>query len=148
MQKSLLLFLLINALLMSSFAQVRVTQLLCENRTNPIGLDEKAPRFSWQLSSDRRNMMQTAYEIRVSDDASFRKELWNSGKTMSSQSVHVAYAGTPLQSDHKYYWQVRVWDNSGKTSAWSDPAYWQTALLLPGDWKAKWIEPGFTEDSI
>ena len=88
--------------------------------------------------------MQTAYEIRV---LSNKKAVWNPGKVSSDQSVHIPYAGAPLQSGKKYSWQVRVWDHSGKASAWSAPAFFQMGLLNKNDWKAKWIEPGFKEDS-
>ncbi len=67
---------------------------------------------------------------------------------MSDSSVHVSYKGNELQSNKKYYWQVRTWDNTGKSSAWSAPAFWQMGLLSTSDWKAKWIEPGYIEDSI
>ncbi|HEV8282853.1 MAG TPA: family 78 glycoside hydrolase catalytic domain [Chitinophagaceae bacterium] len=135
-----------------SFGQVKVMNLLCENLSNPIGIDVLQPRFSWQLTSDKRNLLQTAYEIRAGRDAlslSKNKDLiWNTGKINSDSSVHVAYKGSPLQADAKYFWQVRVWDNFGKASGWSEPAFWQMGLLTAGDWKAKWIEPGFIEDSI
>src|SRR6185295_12854009 len=96
-------------------AQVEVSNLLCENLSNPIGLDVTQPRLSWQLVSDKRNVTQTAYEIRVT---SAKSTTWNSEKINSDSSVHVAYKGSPLQSGTKYSWQVRVWDNSGKASAW------------------------------
>jgi alpha-L-rhamnosidase len=130
-----------------AFAQTHVGGLLCENLDNPIGIDAMQPRFSWQLSSDKRNIMQSAYEIRVSDDPekfSKRKNLiWESGKILSDSSIHNRYNGSPLESGKKYYWQVRVWDNNGKASAWSLPAQWQMGLLKPSDWQAKWIETGF-----
>jgi alpha-L-rhamnosidase len=126
-------------------AQVKVVNLLTENQTNPIGLDVQQPRFTWQLMSEQRNISQTAYEITVSGS---KGTAWKSGKITSSQSVQVAYAGTALQSGKKYTWQVRVWDNNGKTSVWSEPAFFQTAFLNASDWKAKWIEADLTEDSI
>src|SRR6187431_1724508 len=126
-------------------AQVKVQYLLCENQTNPIGLDVQQPRFSWQLESEQRNISQTAYEIIVSNG---KGSAWKSGKIMSDQSVHVPYAGTALQSGKKYTWEVRVWDNNGKPSPWSEPAFFQTALLNTSDWQAKWIEADFVEDSI
>src|SRR5690348_16312686 len=130
---------------MLSLAQVRVTNLLCENLVNPIGIDAAQPRFSWQLASDKRNVMQTAYEIKVRTG---KATMWSSGKVNSDSSVHVYYKGTPLQSGTKYSWQVRVWDNSGKTSEWSEQAFWQTGLLNANDWKAKWIQIGFAEDTF
>jgi len=45
-------------------------------------------------------------------------------------------------------WQVRVWDNNGKVSAWSESSFFQMALFDTSDWKAEWIEAGFVEDSI
>jgi alpha-L-rhamnosidase len=140
--KKLVLFFLM-AIANSSFAQVVVKNLLTENLANPIGLDEKLPRFSWQLSSDKRNTLQNAYEIKVSAGKTI---VWNSGKIGSAQSVHVLYAGTALQSGKKYSWQVRVWDNNNndKPSAWSETASFQMALLDASEWKAKWIELGFT----
>ena len=141
------------ALIMSAaagFAQVKLQNLLTENLTNPIGIDVQQPRFSWQLVSDQRNVSQTGYEIIVSGT---KGSIWKSGKVMSDRSVHVPYAGTALQSGKKYTWEVRVWDNNGKPTPWSEPAFFQTAFLKPSDpmaigWKAKWIEAGFIEDSI
>ncbi|RFZ84098.1 alpha-L-rhamnosidase [Mucilaginibacter terrenus] len=129
-------------------AQVKITSLLCENRANPIGLDNTAPRFTWELASDKRNVTQTAFQVRVSTHPNFSKAVWNSGKITSDSSVHVAYKGKPLMSHTKYYWQVRVWDNEKKASAWSTPAYWITALFNNNEWKAKWIGPGFKEDTL
>jgi alpha-L-rhamnosidase len=128
-----------------SFSQVKVQNLLTEHLTDPVSLDVITPRFYWQLVSDKRNIMQTAYEIKVTLDKSIA---WSSGKVLSGESVNVVYAGSPLQSDKKYLWQVRVWDNKGNQSAWSAPASFQMSFLNNSDWKAKWIEPDFIEDSV
>lgn len=132
-----------------SFSQVTVTNLLCEHSTNPIGLDVLKPRFSWQLESAKRNVLQSAYEIRVGSSEAVEKNLlWRSGKIESAQSLYAPYQGPDVQSGTRYYWQVRVWDKTGKVSAWSKPAFWEMGLLQPSDWKAKWIEVGYTEDSV
>ena len=134
------------------FAQINVQNLLCENKVNPLGIGIVQPQLTWMILSDQRNVVQTAYEIKVSEDiADFKKEnkiVWSTGKIFSDQSVHIAYKGKALQSGRKYFWQVRVWDNKGNTSDWSSAAFWQMGLLSSSDWKAKWIEPGYTEDSI
>lgn len=128
-------------------AQVKVNNLLCENRTNPLGMDVVQPRFSWQLNSDKRNEMQTAYRVEVSESPEFHGHVWDSGKISSDSSVFITYKGKPLVSSKRYYWRVRIWDNHGAASQWSPVAWWQTALLNNGDWKAKWITPAYAEDT-
>ncbi|MFN0214931.1 MAG: family 78 glycoside hydrolase catalytic domain [Saprospiraceae bacterium] len=124
-------------------AQVRVQNLRIENLTNPIGLDVAQPRFGWQLSGERRMLLQTAYEIRVASnpgDLSRGKKLsWTSGRIQSDASIWVPYEGPAMVSGKKYWWQVRVWDSTGSVSAWSEPNFWQMGLLAPSDWIAQWI---------
>jgi alpha-L-rhamnosidase len=129
----------------ASQAQVSVDDLLTNNRINPIGIDDQQPCFSWQLLTDQRNVMQSAYEINVTQG---KRNMWSSGKVLSDSSVHVAYKGSALESGKKYQWHVRVWDANDKASAWSAPAFFQTGLLNVSDWKAKWIMPGYVEDSV
>lgn len=136
-----------------AFAQkLQVNKLVCENRINPVGIGIGKPQLGWQLSSNKRNVMQSAYEIRVASTAELLTKksgiVWGSNKVSSGQSVHVPYSGGALKSGQKYYWQVKVWDNLGNESDWSTPASWQMGLLQTSDWKAKWIEPGYKEDSL
>jgi alpha-L-rhamnosidase len=145
MRKSILLFPACLLISLVAPAQLIVTNLLTENLSNPMGIGVSQPRFTWQLVSEKRNVEQTAYEVKVMDG---RAVVWNSGKVMSDQSVHVIYDGSSLESGTRYRWQVRVWDNNGKTSRWSTPATFQIGLLSPADWKAEWIEPGFLEDTV
>ncbi|HET9858859.1 MAG TPA: family 78 glycoside hydrolase catalytic domain, partial [Nocardioidaceae bacterium] len=74
------------------------------------------------------------------------EEVWDSGKVSSRQSVEVAYDGPALTSHTPYTWTVRVWDDSGSISAWSDPASFETGLIGEGDWTADWI--GAPDESI
>lgn len=130
---------------LTSAQQLAVDDLLCEYLVNPVGVDETSPRFSWKLRATRRNVLQTAYEIRVGNNegiASGRNVVWNSGKIVSDQSIHIPYQGPVLTSRQRYFWQVRVWDNSGKRTAWSKTAYWEMGLLKPSDWSAQWVSPG------
>ncbi len=147
MKKFLCLAAAMQILLFTSFAQITVQHLLTENTKDPIGLDAAVPRFSWQLAGKQRNILQTAYEIKVFPVGKNKTPVWTSGKVMSATSVFVPYMGTALLSGKKYQWQVQVWDNDGKTMK-SDTASFQMALLNESDWKAKWITPGYQEDSV
>jgi alpha-L-rhamnosidase len=135
----------------AALAQVQVQHLRCESLTNPLGLDVARPRFSWQLlaGKNQRGIKQTAYELRVATSADVQKGLvWQSGRVAADSSINVTYAGPALAAAQRYYWQVRTWDNLGKTSAWSAPATWQMGLLAPASWTAAWIGPGYAEDSV
>jgi alpha-L-rhamnosidase len=145
MRKKILCYSILQIIFFCGFAQISVSSLLTNNLNNPIGIDNASPRFSWQMLTEKRNSVQTAYEIKIT---SRKKSIWSSGKINSDQSVMLTYQGKPLQSGTTYCWQVRIWDNNGQQSAWSDEACFQTTLLHPEDWKAKWIEANFIEDSI
>lgn len=145
MQKISCLYLFMQIFCSTTSAQINTQNLRTESLTNPIGLDIERPRFSWQMVSGKRNTLQTAYEIIVEDQS--KRKVWVTGKITSGQSIQVDYKGNELKSNQRYEWRVRVWDNYGNTSAWSSPAFWQTAFFEPNEWKAKWIQPGYNGDS-
>jgi alpha-L-rhamnosidase len=136
------------------YAKTQVTKPVCEYLINPLGIDVSKPRLSWQMISEGNNARQTAYEIRVAASADALKNnnklIWASGKTESTQSVNVSYEGPALKSMQRVYWQVRIWDEKNKVSDWSKPAFWETGVLDPGEWKASWIssEPEIKESYL
>jgi alpha-L-rhamnosidase len=115
----------------------------CEYFHNPVGLEERFPRLSWTLSSDKRNEKQSVYQILCASSEEILNEgkgdLWNSGKVESDESIHIGYEGDELQSRQRVWWKVQVWDGNGEKSDWSDVSYWEMGLLESEDWKAKWI---------
>ncbi|MGH7492876.1 MAG: family 78 glycoside hydrolase catalytic domain [bacterium] len=138
-------------LMAQSVSSLKLENLLVENRSNPLGIDERQPRLSWQIISSQRNVRQKAYHVRAAESSADlehgRRLLWDSGKMASDQSVHIGYQGPALQSGQRLYWQVRVWDGDDKPSEWSKPAYWEMALLRPSDWQAVWIQPNIADDT-
>ena len=122
---------------------VQVVNCKTEYTENPLGLDTLQPRLFWQLKSDSRSIAQRAYQVLVAstEEKLAREEgdLWDSGKVESDQSIQVVYDGSPLQSEARYYWKVRVWDTNDTESAWSEMAYWTMGLLKRVEWKAHWI---------
>jgi alpha-L-rhamnosidase len=118
-----------------------VSNLTCEYRINPLGIDVVQPRLSWQVESDQRGTRQTAYRILVAaseTDRSSGSVLWDSGKVLSDQSIHVPYKGPALLSGQRVYWKVLVWDEVGQESE-SSPAWWEMGLLERNDWLGQWI---------
>jgi alpha-L-rhamnosidase len=132
-----------------SAQDVHVEALKTEYQRNPIGIDARTPRLSWRIHAARRGTMQTAYELRVATDSASlqQRPLWSSGKVTSSASILRPYGGPALRSSTRYYWQVRVWDDAGRASPWSTPAFWEMGLLELGDWAARWIVPDLNEDT-
>lgn len=117
--------------------------LRCEYWSNPLGIDVRWPRLSWQLNDRRRGARQTAYRILVASAPALLSEgktdIWDSDKVASSTSAHVAYAGPALQSRRRYFWKVRTWDAGGQASPYSDAAWWEMGLLEQNAWQAEWI---------
>ncbi len=128
-----------------------VSNLRTEYKVNPLGIDVCAPRLSWELSSDRRAVKQTAYRIRAAGTAgelrSAKNLLWDTGVINSDQSIHIEYSGPELRSGQRVHWQVRIWDNYGGDSGWSEPAFWEMGLLHPADWRVSWITPEAEDES-
>ena len=130
---------------------VAVHSLRVEYKTNPVGIDVVKPRLSWQLQSDRRNVLQSAYQIQV---AATQNELlagqhlvWDSNRVTSEDSVNRIYEGPAPRSRQRLYWHVRVWDEQNVASQWSEPAFFEMGLLSSSDWQAKWIGPDFKEST-
>lgn len=120
-----------------AMAQLNVTSLKVDHMTDPSGVTDPAPVFSWVLTGEGRNASQSAYEIRVTEGG---KTVWRSGRVESDNSVTVPYGGEALKSGTRYDWQVRVWDNRGKASKWSERSTWLTGLFSGDEWEARWIE--------
>jgi alpha-L-rhamnosidase len=145
MNKFSVLLLLIYFSISAQAQKLTVNQLSCNYKLNPVGIDgTQQPQLSWKLAASERNIAQNAYELRVSlsnrDILNGKNLLWHTGKVSTGQSAHIAYKGPALQSKQRYYWQVRVWDNNGGVSGWSEINLWETGLLSTSDWTAKWIQ--------
>ena len=110
-----------------------VANLRCEHKVDPLGIDVAQPRLSWQLRSDARGVVQSAYQLEVTRDG---RKVWDTGKVASDRSVLVPYGGPALESSRRYAWRVRVWDGGGRPSPWSAPGHWEI-LARMGGWKGK-----------
>jgi alpha-L-rhamnosidase len=122
--------------------KAKVSNLTCEYLTNPLGIDRPRPLLGWQINSVRKATLQTYYHIIVASSMEMLNrnigDVWDSGKTASSSSQNVSYRGPILVPAKHYFWKVRIWDNSNRSSGWSPMAWWSTGPGVDG-WKGKWI---------
>ena len=123
---------------------VRVNEVLCDGRHDPVGVDPGGVRFSWAMESDARGQLQGAYRIEVASSREAllagRADVWASGRVAGRDSLLVPYAGPPLAPAHVYLWRVRVEDAAGRLAEWSAPGRFVTALSEAADWgEARWI---------
>lgn len=121
---------------------LKLYDLTIEYKTNPLGIDEVQPRFSWKLESDQNNTIQTAYQLTVSNG----EVMWDTGKVESDQSILVEYMGALFEAKTEYKWDVTVWDNHGESAEAS--AEFETGLLKGNafEGKANWITHGFAKE--
>jgi alpha-L-rhamnosidase len=128
--------------------QLQVNELMTEYLKNPLGIDQLAPRFYWVLETQRPNTLQTHYQIQVASQSNFsrRSIVWDTDRYPSAQSIHVSFDGNELQSTTRYFWRVRIWDNHGRRSAWSETAWFETGFLNNIDWSGNWIGVPWEED--
>jgi len=133
--KKILVLVLSVLMPLTVLAHVGTTCLRVENRAGPLAVGTDRPHFSWQLTSDQNDVVQTAYHIVVTSD---KGELWNSGRVESDRQLWVPYGGTPLRSGQHLTWRVKVYTNRGE-SDWSDPQHFGIGLLNESQWRGRWI---------
>ena len=117
---------------------LHISDLTVEYRTNPLGMDDIQPRFSWKLESDRSETRQIAYHVTVSNGSL----LWDSGRVESERSILVEYLGPSFEPRTQYTWNVTVWTNHGETA--QSAGCFETGLLGGAFFRehAQWITHG------
>lgn len=127
---------------MSPFVFAKPSELRCEYKINPLGIDIRQPRFDWIIDYGGYNSAQNAYRIIVSLYRLNDKEnsvVWDSDKVYTSESCQIIYKGDGLQSNSHYSWKVMIWNERNEPSRWSDSSSFSTGLFNPDEWVAKWI---------
>lgn len=115
-------------------AQTKIQGLLTQGTVTPLGIDDRTPAFTWQMSSPERGMSQSAYQLVVTDPSG--KLLWDSKKVRSSSSLNTLYAGSTLRPSTRYQWKVTVWDQKGAPA--SATSWFETGLMNPDPGLSAW----------
>ena len=104
---------------------------------------EASPRFSWINKGRRQGAAQTGFQLRVFMDTAEHGQilLWDvtHEDPVGTVSFLVPYEGCPLKPCSDYYWQVKVKDEKGNWSSWSQTCHFHTGMLGQDLWQAQWI---------
>lgn len=119
-------------------SKFKIVSLKVNYLENPVGLGSDDVIFSWSMESKDKNVMQSAYAIRVASDKDMRNIIWDSGIVPKDTQVGINYSGKPLKKGERYYWDVKVFDEDLESSV-SDISYFE--LARPMD-QVKWIYAG------
>lgn len=120
----------------------RILEIKVNNRLSGAVVNSDKFWFSWKITSDDYNIIQSSWRIQVSKTKKFSKKfiVWESGENKSNQSILIPYSGTKLSGGTMYYWRVEISDQKGNHSGWSKPGTFTTALDTPDEWDgADWI---------
>lgn len=120
-------------------ANAKIVNLMVNGKSNPIGLDDENPAFSWQMQSNVIGAAQKYYQIIVRDDTGHI--VWDSNIVESQSSQDIKYEGEPLVASTRYTWSVAVTDTAGNRVE-SDSAFFETGLMSTSldAWNgAQWI---------
>jgi len=106
--------------------------------TRDLIINTPRPRFSWKIRvSDpisQRNIQQTAYQIELQSVVLSQRDNyfeWDSKKVVSSQSIHVPYAGhADLLPSTYFRFRLRIWTaNSDEPSEWTNWIQFRTSIF-------------------
>ena len=122
---------------------MKIANLRTEYQREPLGIDRRNPRFSWELTAEtwERDKFQQAYWIQAASDEHLfdAPDLWDTGFIEGSETCQIRYQGSPLHSRQRVFWRVCVRDERGVITDWSPTASFSVGLLDRKDWKASWI---------
>lgn len=110
------------------FGKTDIKNMKVEYGSEPIAIATKQPRFSWQITNApaTRGLKQTSYTIILTDEHG--KEVWNTGKVTSDQSLNIRYTGESLKPSTRYQWHLTIWDNQKEMA--TATSHFETAMTL------------------
>lgn len=109
-----------------------------EYLTNPICVPLERVRFSWMAEASTRDQRQNAYQILVKSEKN-AEIVWDSGKTICDATAGITYNGKALRPRSKYFWQVKIWSDTGESSDFCAPQSFETTLSSQEWEEVKWI---------
>jgi alpha-L-rhamnosidase len=117
---------------------VNVCSVHFEHHHSPaFGIGESEPRISWSFKGSDRDWTQVSYELEITRE----DEPPKIHVVHSRDCQLVPWPSRPLRSREHAKVRVRVTDNGGVASEWSETATVEAGLLNKDDWGCSLIEP-------
>lgn len=115
-------------------AKLVVTKLTCNHQSGFAIVNTDQPVVGWQMTSDRNNDFQTAYQLEVIENGT-GTPIYTSRQTKSAESQLISLPSLP-ENSRGYKWRVKVWDSEKQPSEWSE---WQLVHVAPKHMDATWV---------
>ncbi len=124
---------------------LKIEKITIEYQIQPVGLDIQKPAISYVLSSDRQDVVQKEYQIKV---FSGNDCVYDTDIQQSEQSILHIYKGKKLKPRTKYVVEIYVKDNYGDIAV--SKTTFETGLMLNSKniTKTKFITHAFKEETI
>ena len=79
---------------------------------HPVGI-LGSPQFAWSMESDRKNVIQSAYQLQIAKDGDFSRPVYDSKKRETDQSAQIQAEEFSMEPLTGYQVRVKAWDNQG-----------------------------------
>lgn len=116
---------------------MKVINLKTEYLTNPLGLGIKNPVITWNVTGEDikfQKAFEVIYKVNNGEERKILKE---------TSSTRYEF-GSDLKSRDFVSYKIRVQNEEGKWSSYSDEQHFSIGLLNKSDWSAKWIRGDYS----
>lgn len=111
--------------------EIKIVNLRTEYLTEPIGIDSKAPRFTWEYAGGKECQPITSYQISIGT----RKD-----------DLRPYVEEFKFEPCTRYYWKVTAWIENDTKKIESDVASFETGMMSIKNWKGIWITDSYDKE--
>jgi len=130
----------------SASAAFGPVELCLAHTHDPVGIDDPTPSLRWSIRADGREFKQRSYSVRIASRPELlqKPDVWESGQVNSDRQEANIPESVKLLNGGRYFWQVRIWNQEGHSSGWSE-VHGFSMGIHGEDWTAGWMTPSQTD---
>ncbi len=116
---------------------MKITHIQTEYLTNPLGLGVQHPTITWNVEGEdivSQKGFEVSFSLRNGEERRIQKE---------TPSMHYEFEEGFASRDFVSY-RLRIQNEAGSWSPWSELQHFSIGLLHHSDWKAKWIRGDYS----